>query len=39
MRSSFPAMEKTAKLILKYGRTYELEKKIASIPKALNYII
>jgi phosphoenolpyruvate phosphomutase len=38
MRSSFPAMEETAKLILKHGRTYELEKKIASIPKALNYI-
>ncbi len=38
MRSSVPAMEKISKLILKYGRTYELEKKIASIPKALNYI-
>ena len=38
MRSSVPAMEKISNLILKYGRTYEIEKKIASINKTLNYI-
>lgn len=38
MRSSIPSMEKTASLILKYGRTYEVEKKITSISKILNYL-
>ena len=38
MRSSIPSMEKTANLILKYGRIRDIEKKITSISKILNYI-
>ncbi len=38
MRSSIPSMEKIAKSILKNGRTFEIEKKIAPISKVLNYI-
>ncbi len=38
MRSSIPSMEKVAKNILKNGRTFETEKKIATLGKVLNYI-
>ena len=38
MRSSIPSMEKVARNILENGRTFEIEKKIASIGKVLNYI-
>jgi phosphoenolpyruvate phosphomutase len=38
MRASIMSMEQIAKSILKYKRTYEIENKIYSIPKILNYI-
>ena len=38
MRASIPSMEKISNLILKNGRTFEIEKKISSIKKILNYI-
>ena len=38
MRSAIPSMEKITKSILKNGRTFEIEKKIAPIHKILDYI-
>ena len=37
MRASIPSMEKISNLKLKNGRTFEIEKKISSIKKILNY--
>ena len=38
MRSSIPSMENIAKAILKNGRTFDIEKRIAPLHKVLNYI-
>lgn len=38
LRASYPAMEKVAKEILKYGRSYESDKSLMSIKKILNLI-
>ena len=38
MRSSYPAMLNTAKSILKYQRSYEIEKKIVSVKNMIELI-
>ena len=38
MRSSYPAMLNTAKSILKYQRSYEIEKKIVSVKNMIEFI-
>ncbi len=38
LRASYPAMENAAKSILKYQRSYELEKKISTVKKVINLI-
>ena len=38
LRSSYPAMVKSAKKILKHQRSYEIEKEISSLDEILNLI-
>jgi phosphoenolpyruvate phosphomutase len=38
IRSAFPAMEKTAKRILEFGRTYEIESELLPIDKIISMI-
>ena len=38
LRASYPAMQETAKVILKNERSFEIEKKISSVKEVINLI-